>query len=1042
MALVVYKSSAGSGKTATLVLEYLQMCLPNPSEFKRTLAITFTNKAAGEMKSRIISTLELAANGEEYFLLDQIKTNLNFTSAKLKSASQELLSQILHNYDEFAVSTIDSFVHRVVRTFANEMNLPANFEVILDKEDIVPEIVDELFDKVGSDIDLTRIMLSYVMKQIEDEKSHDLGNILSDFVGYNLSEDVFEQKQFLESLKLSDFPPMIKHLVKKQSALKALIEKNAQDAISLFASVSLGFDDLSNKKRGIFGYFQNLVSLKDDKKLTPNSYAIKAIEEDRWVAAKADQNTISSVNQIKEELKNLFNSIQEITPHYFLVKLINSRIYSVALTTEIQKLFAEFVDRTTKVHISEFNKKISENIAGQPLPFLYERLGFKYKHFLIDEFQDTSVLQWDNLLPLVEESLASNNFNMLVGDAKQAIYRFRSGEVELFADLPNLYNNDGSQLSNSREQLLKSQFNEKFLEVNYRSNKHIVEFNNDFFAFLTQSESDRFKRNYKKLEQKVHHKDDGFVSLNIIDAEKAADYSESRLEIIEGFVSRSVEAGFKRGDICVLCRSKQQISEIAAHLISKNYSIVSSESLLVANSPKVSLIIAFLRLLVKPNEKTLLANFVFKHFALLDSEDAESEFKTIVDSKVSFPNAVLKLIGEGRDADSLLALSVYEICELLIKTMHFDNPADAFIQYFLDFVFKTQTAGNFTLNDFLTVWDDKKNKVFVELPEDKEAIKIMTAHKSKGLDFEIVIADLYSSRNNKSKDFWAEINIEGEEKLSKTMLPLNKSISSIGMEDVYDEENEKERLDFLNLVYVTFTRASKALFAVGFNSKKDYFGTLLRNYIEHKVPDIEESTIYEFGELKFFPKKKEEDAEKGKEKFILDNMLSADWHSIIKIADAEDIYWEANDFTKPTAFGKLVHKILSEVNYSSDVSRSVAKYGMSGLIDKEEQIKIASIATKVVEHPMLKKYFADGVLVKNETELYDKNGKTIRPDRVVKDGDKLIIIDYKTGSKETKHIAQINSYAEVFADMGFEDVQSFLVYLGNEIIVEDVGGVH
>lgn len=336
MPLIVYKSSAGSGKTATLVLEYLKLCLPDPWEFKRTLAITFTNKAANEMKSRIITTLKLGASGNNNFLLDQLKEDLNYNDNELQSAAQELLSLIIHNYDDFAVSTIDSFVHRVIRTFANEVDLPVNFEVILDKDEIVPEIVDELFDKVGSDLELTRIMVSFVMKQIEEEKSHDLGRILSEFVGYNLSEDVFKQKEFLKQLKLSDFPPMIKRLIKKQKLVKSEIEKLAQKAIDVFNSVSLSVDDLSYKKSGIYGYYHRLVHLKDDKNLTPGKRAVDSIENDKWVAAKASQEIKSAVEQIKEELKCIFYSIQELVPDYILIKLINSRIYSVALITEIQ----------------------------------------------------------------------------------------------------------------------------------------------------------------------------------------------------------------------------------------------------------------------------------------------------------------------------------------------------------------------------------------------------------------------------------------------------------------------------------------------------------------------------------------------------------------------------------------------------------------------------------------------------------------------------------------------------------------------------------
>ncbi len=1039
MSIVVYKSSAGSGKTATLVLEYLQLCLPNPKEFNRILAITFTNKAAGEMKSRIISTLELGAKSEENFLLKQLKNNLNYDDEKLQTASQELLSLILHNYDEFAVSTIDSFVHRVVRTFANEMNLPANFEVFLDKEEVIPEIVDELFDKVGDDVDMTRIMLSYVMDQIENEKSHDLGLILSSFVSYNLTEDVFRQKEFLSSLKISDFPPIIKNLAKKQKTLKEGIEKSAQAAIALFDSVSLGVDDLRSKSKGIYGYFQKLGKLVKDDNLSAGVTARAAIEEDKWLAAKANETNQIAVETIKEDLKLLYHSINTVASEYVLIKLINSRIYSVALTTEIQELLSEFIDRTSKVHISEFNKRISENIAGQPIPFLYERLGFKYKHFLIDEFQDTSVLQWENLLPLVEESLANNNFNMLVGDAKQAIYRFRSGEVELFINLPALFNNDGSQLSNSREKLFKSQFKERFLDVNYRSNRHIVEFNNDFFNISLQGEADRFKKNYEKFEQNVFHDRNGFVSLKLIDAKNVAEYSEERLKVIAGFVKQSLDAGFKQGDICVLCRSKKQISEIATHLISLNYSIVSSESLLVANSLKVGLIVSFLRMLIKPSEKILLADFVFKYSVLNDKHDAEHNYKTIVDKNDSYPDAVLNLIGAEKNVDELLLFSVYEICELIIQYMNFDKTADAFIQYFLDFVFKSQVSGKFTLNEFLDFWNEKKSNVFVELPEDDEAIKLMTAHKSKGLDFEVVIADLYSSGPNSQKVFWADINIDAADKLSKTMLPLSKNISQIGLEEVYDAEKEKEGLDFLNLVYVTFTRASKALFAVGMN-KRDAFGKLLKNYIEYKSPQSENCTSYEFGTMEGISK-----VEEGKitnDKHIMKNMPSTDWHSLIKIADTDDFYWEANDFIRPATFGKLVHKILSEVQYASDVVKAVSKYRLLGIIDEREELKILNIIEKVVHHPRLKKYFTEVVTVKNESELLDKAGKIGRPDRLVIDEDKLIIIDYKTGKKDNKHFAQINDYAEVFENLGFKDIQTFLVYLGDDIIVEEVKYVH
>jgi len=589
--------------------------------------------------------------------------------------------------------------------------------------------------------------------------------------------------------------------------------------------------------------------------------------------------------------------------------------------------------------------------------------------------------------------------------------------------------------------LFESQFDEKVLDVNYRSSKQIVEFNNDFFSFLLEKESERFKKNYANLEQKVHSTSDAFVRLNLVDAESVTDYSEKRLEVIENYVNETIDAGFQAGDICILCRTKKQIAEVAAHLVEKKYKIVSSESLLVANSPKVSLIISLLRLLIKPAEKILLADFVFKYAGLNDIDDAENIFNKLVESNSSYSDSVLGLIGSNENIENLLSYSVYEICEFAIRTMNFDKNADAFVQYFLDFVHKMQMAGKFTLKEFLSNWDERKSKIFVEMPEDEKAIKLMTAHKSKGLDFKVVIADLNYSLSNRTKDFWSPVNIKGEEGLSRTMLPLNSSISRIGMENIYDEEQEKERLDFLNLVYVVFTRASQALFAVGKSKftvgrgKKDIFGSLLETYIVHKG-NSDDSTNYEVGRLVFNNNSINED--KNEEKLNLNELQSTNWHSIIQIAESEDIYWEANDFTKPSSFGKLVHEILSKVEYANGVKKSVSKYRMSGLVDREEEAKIERMLNDVVNHPLIKKYFGEQALVKNETELLDKNGSAIRPDRVVLMDNELAIIDYKTGKKDKKHIAQINDYKNVFSSLGYENIKSFLVYLGEEIEVDPV----
>ncbi|NOY49859.1 MAG: UvrD-helicase domain-containing protein [Chlorobi bacterium] len=1025
MAFVVYKSSAGSGKTATLVREYLKLCIPLPSEFKRTLAITFTNKAANEMKTRILETLELAAGGDENFLIKDLKQQLGLKDDVFALKSKQLLNSITHNYDEFAVSTIDSFVHRIIRTFANEVDLPSNFEAVLDSDDIVPDIVDELLERVGRDKQLTSILLSFVLKQIEDEKTHNIRIVLNDFVEYNLGEDVFSQKEFLSKLKLQDFPPLIKSLRKARKTLGAQIVSNARRAIDLFSSVSLVQDDISNKGRGIYGFFSKLVEINDIKKLMPNATSRKTVENDLWVAKKADAAIKNAIDEIKDELRQLYFEIVDMAGKYILINFISSKIYSVALITEIQLLFGDFVERTSKVHISEFNKRISENIAGQPVPFLYERLGFKYKNFLIDEFQDTSVLQWQNLLPLIEESLSNNNFSMIVGDAKQAIYRFRNGEVELFSKLPDLLHNSGSQLDMSRQSLLKSQYEEHQLEFNFRSGKNIVEFNNKFFQGLIGKESNYVKEHYQGLVQKVKKSQQSYVKLQLIEEKDSEEYLKKRNSAVSSYVGSCINAGFKAGDICILCRTKKSITSIATHLISDKYDIVSSESLLVCNSPKVGMLVAFLQMLLKPDEKIYLTDFLLK-YSILNNIDGKAGFLSAHENhgKPTY-SVVARLFKEAVSPEILLSYSVYEICEFAVRMMGFDKEADLFVQYFLDFVFKTISGGKFTIIEFLEHWEDKKMKTFVETPDNPDAIKLMTTHKSKGLDFKVVIVDLAYNRPKQGKTFWADVSKLNIPKLEKSLIPLTMLSAEIGFDDEYIKENEKERLDFINLVYVSFTRASNALFAIGQDNNKDVFGKLLKGFIRSNENT---EAVYELGEL--IPYVYEDDKEFSRIK--LTGIASSDFNKIVKIAPSEEIKWEELASKSPESLGRLVHGMLSEIELASDLDRVLNKYLISGFVTEKDMAMLAGYLKGVVFHPALKQYFSGNALIKNETVIYDGKAKVLRPDRVVLLDGELIVIDYKTGNKDKRHILQIREYAEVFAKMGYDKISCILVYINEE----------
>ncbi len=1031
MAFVVYKSSAGSGKTATLVLEYLKLCLKNPNDFKRTLAITFTNKAANEMKSRIIDTLVLISNAENSFLTTLLKEHLKTSDDEFQKRGKYLLNLITHNYDEFSVSTIDSFVHKIIRTFTNELNLPSNFEIILDKDDLIPEILDDLYRKIGHDKQLTDILLSFVFKQIEDEKSHNISTILSSFVNYNLSEDVFAQKKFLNVLTINDFIEIIKILNKRQKHLKNDIQKYAKEAINLFSSVSLSANDISYKEKGIYGYFVKLQDISSAKAILPGKRNLDTVENDKWVSKNANSEIVSAMDEIKQSLTDIFDKMVEDVRVYILLNIINSKIYSVALITVIQSLFDEFVDRSSKVHISEFNKKISDSIAGQPIPFIYERLGFKYKNFLIDEFQDTSVLQWNNLLPLVEESLSNNNFSMLVGDAKQAIYRFRNGEVELFSNLPKLYPQDDSLLGQSREALLNSQYREEVLDYNYRSGKTIVEFNNLFFSDLIEGENEAIKKHYTNLEQKPIRQQNSYVKLETVEANNKDEFQPEKHLKIESFISEAIEAGFQAGDICVLGRRKKSISELANYLISKNYKVVSSESLLVNNSPKVSMIVSLLQMITKPDEKIFLADFIIKYAELKGLSNTEELLEEISNHSGETYLFVFQMFDGKVDVGSLLSYSLYEVCEFAIRLLNFDKEADIFLQFFLDFVFKSQNSTKYTIIEFLEYWNEKKTKIFVSTPEKPDAIKLMTAHKSKGLAFKVVIADLNDSVSNNSNTIWADVSKMHIPKLSKTLIPLTKQTAEVGFEDEYDKEKEKENLDFINLVYVSFTRASHALFVVTSTEKRNQYGKIIMDFISKNSKN---DNLFEDGLLKAEPAQSKDDEYVN---YInLDVYPSVDLNRIVKIARSEQISWNNIESKSPEAYGNLIHRILSEIETFDDVENVLEKYVNFGFITHPEKDKLRTLIIEIVEHQKLSKYFSKSAVVKNESEVYDGVGNILRPDRLAILDDELAIIDYKTGKISQKYHTQINEYYAVMKNIGYEKINCFLVYISENIEVE------
>ncbi len=1039
---LVYKSSAGSGKTTTLVKEYLKLTLKNPALFRKILAITFTNKAANEMKTRILEALQRIISGRynDNGVISGIIQEAGLDGKSAAERAKELLFNIEHHYEDFSVSTIDSFVHKVVRTFAAELELPQNFETVIDESDFVPFIVEDVYQRVGRDKDFTTILTRFVLSKVEDEKSHKINDTLSGFVKEQLKEQNYFAAKSLDTLTTADFITVIKNVSATLAQLKATVTAKGKEAFTLVENVGLSFDDFKGKKSRspVHSFFKKAAQFNKIQELTPDGINKTTretfIDDTGWYTKTTPGAIIEKIESVKEPLKGLFNEISALAGQYLTYRLIFDNIFQVALTREIRALIRLFIERTQKVHISEFNKQIAKKIAGEPVPFIYERLGVRYTHFMIDEFQDTSLLQWSNLLPLIHESLAGNHFNMLVGDAKQAIYRFRGGEVELFTHLPLLYGLEKTENMRDAERALTDNFVTKPLDTNYRSRAEIIRFNNDFFNYAKAGLPGDLKKIYENHQQKpsVHTGKGGFVSLHLIDAGSAEEYGRNKeLEILE-IIRELHKKGYPYGKITVLSRKNKDSSSMAAVLLSNNIPVVSSESIKLAVSPKVRFLVSLLHYLLHPDNEVNNANLLY---LFLKNRGKEGEFHRLLLHKED-PARVMRQDGFPLpSAVNPLLSRVYEMTSELVRIFYGREPVDLFVRFFLDFVYDT---GNLHLGDigaFLKLWEEKRETLSISLPEGTDAVQLMTAHKAKGLKFGTVIVDLEYNPGKDNGKIWQKVDLAPLRPLTEALFDLNRNLTYIGKEELYEREQAKKQLDFLNLIYVAFTRPVDALFAVG-RKKGKTFGSYLEGYLQSKGVPEDEQERYELGE---FPQpEKEEVSQKQTVGISLTAAESKPWGNLLAVA-APERNPLADTLLNEVEYGNLLHELMAGIKDSSYLEREIKA------LEKKEEATGAVLdrlrfhAERILAHNELKPYFQPGVKAFTETEVYDpESGMLLRPDRVVLRDKNITVIDYKTGAPGTEHRRQIARYGRFFERAGYSVEKMLLVYAGNKVDVVEV----
>ncbi|HRY32860.1 MAG TPA: UvrD-helicase domain-containing protein [Bacteroidales bacterium] len=1019
MAFILYRSSAGSGKTFTLVGEYLKIVLRKPDAFRHILAITFTNKAAQEMKDRILLYLNELSKPDRLqsssFLLDKLVRETGLSPQLIIQRAAEVQKLILHHYSDFAVTTIDSFMHRVIRTFAFDLHVPVDFSVEMDAEMLISQAVSNLIKKAGINKELTDALIKFALYKSELDKGWNIDRDL-EVTGSHLFKEnsqVVLDESGRERIDLKVFTTAFQRIRQLTQAFESEVRRLAREADALIEGCGADRSAFFQGSRGIVSYFHRL-SNGNMEAMIPSNYVLQTIEQDKWYAGKSRPIDQQCIAAIKDDLLRIYLQINEIisegSQQYLSLKLVEKGLLPVAMLNEIDAELQVIKSENRILPIGEFNKKITDSILNEPVPFIFERLGEWYQHYLIDEFQDTSVLQWINLLPLVENALSNGNDCTLVGDGKQAVYRFRNGDVEQFANLPEVRFPSRRDIPEGRKLILARHFKEFNLDTNYRTASVIVSFNNAFFSFIAGRFGDFIRLLYKDVVQKtLSSKPGGYVSLEFLGKSESLSIKDLHIERTREIIQACFNDGYHARDIAVLCRSNIEASLVSRDLTEHGISVSSAESLLLKNAPSVNTIIACLKLLY------------------LSTDALSSEVLRV--SSVLYGFNTLAFLDS---VDTYEDLTVYETVEKLVRDLGFDEKPDPFVLFFLDFTYQYTQNEEATLGGFLDWWAHERNKASLITPGELDSVKVMTIHKAKGLEFNVVVYP-FAKMKVKSPREASLVPFSSQQipELKLAFINISKqNVSGSIFEPLAEKESDKLILDLLNILYVVMTRPKERLYIISEKSGELKDNTavsvpeLFARFLISQGFDAGGQGPFEWGT----PEKKQLVKGQDSGQHFLERAESRDWRARVAIRFRHPSDWDVLLPDRRRLTGTHIHQLLSGIRSVAELKHMVTERKPDPGLTEEQQDEFFEAVRKLIALTGIEQVFPESGRVRNEAGILTPEGRLYIPDRVVMSDDETIVTDYKTGKPFPSHQQQLMRYAELLKQMDYPGVKAFLLY--------------
>jgi ATP-dependent exoDNAse (exonuclease V) beta subunit len=1083
--LTIYKASAGSGKTYAITREYIHLLFRDIENYKHILGVTFTNKASAEMKSRIVTELDKLSKALPSGYAADLMKAFNLTQPALKQKASLILSKILHDYSHFTILTIDSFFQRIIRAFAREIGFYQGFDIELDQKKILTAAVDQMIFELDSNPTLKDWLVRFAENRIVEGSNWNFNRDIE-----NIGNEVFKEnfKELGDKLieKITD-KTFLSNFGNKLDSLKEAFEKEfrqkGKEAVAILKSHGLEAEDFKGKSRSIGNFFEkhaqtgkfNNFELKDSIRLHYNDI-------DKWTGSNKNKNAdINSaynagLNRLLGEIIAMFDAR---FPEYKSALEVQKHMYVLGVVADLLMHIREYTSGRNLFMISDTAQFLRKLIQGSDAPFVYERTGTFIRHFMIDEFQDTSALQWHNFKPLIINSLSENNGNWIVGDVKQSIYRWRNSDWTILSE--KIF-----------EDLNPHAINVETLQYNWRSSKNIIRFNNSFFrnaiqALLTEvtaSQNDEpiagpddFEHlltnaysDFAQLVPEAKNSDSGYVNIQFIpkNDDKEITFADDALVKLPGIIQLLTDQHYSLKDIAILVRTRNEGDMVSEFLLKYQrleentryrYDILSNDSLLLKNSEVVKWLIAAFTCIASPDDQLNRAFLAYELEEYLRplSQPSNEDGKNL---HQLFSESHTKLIDEFLSQANLKQYPVYELSDKLISHFGLANLKTElpFIQAFQDMLQEYMRKEQGDLNSFLRWWDENQDKRVISMPDDQDAIRLMTLHTAKGLEFKVVIMPFgdwtFMKSGWNSNLLWCSTNTEPFSDLELLPVNLSKGLQNTVFSRDYFREKALSYVDNLNLLYVAFTRAIEALFILAPEPTKDSIENNIGNLIWQSVknqgfelalvnfPAIplseywnEEKKCFELGSLMHSTESRDKTTG-----ISLEDIA----YTTRSISDVVKQVIPANEYFTPDGemlnsrinTGKIMHEVFQRIKTEEDIDNALMTLLLEGKIIENDISHLSSEIKKLINNKKVRHWFSNEWEIRTEAPILLPDGSQPRPDRVLTKGNKAIVIDYKFGDKElNSHQWQVRNYMKHLLHMDFKEVEGYLWYVSLEKVM-------